>query len=176
MLMLDVGCGMTKHKGCIGVDTRKLKGVDIIADACMLPFKDNCFDKIFLSHIVEHIQDLVLFMKEIWRISKSVATILVWTPHFTAHRSYADPTHQHHMSSQSFDYFDKTTTLGKYFWLTKECEFRVKKRQIIFPKRKTRFWNYLIEKLANKNPLRYESMFGWIFPAENLYFELETVK
>ncbi|MEM3010845.1 MAG: class I SAM-dependent methyltransferase [Candidatus Bathyarchaeia archaeon] len=176
MPMLDVGCGMRKHKGCIGIDMRKMDGVDIVADARMLPFKDNCFDKIFLSHIIEHIEDLVSFMKEIWRVSKSLATVSIWTPHFTAYRSYADVTHKHHMTSQSFDYFDQTTTFGKFFWLTKEFGFKVKKKQIIFPKRTTRFWNYLIERLANQNPVRYEGMLGWIFPAENLYFELEVVK
>lgn len=176
MIMLDVGCGAAKHKGCIGIDLRKLKGVDVVADANKLPFKNDCFDKIFLSHIVEHVSNLVTFMREVWRVGKNGALVKIWTPHFTAYRSYADITHQHHLTSQSFDYFDRTTMFGRELWLTREFEFRVKKRQILFAKRKTRFWNYLIERLANKNPLRYESMFGWIFPAENLYFELETVK
>jgi len=54
MVVLDVECGARKHKGCIGIDLRRVKGVDVIAAATALPFKDNCFDKIILSHIVEH--------------------------------------------------------------------------------------------------------------------------
>jgi len=89
-------------------------------------------------------------MKEIWRVSKNGAIINIWTPHFTAYRSYADFTHHHHMTSQSFDYFDRTTTFGKYFWLTKEFEFRVKQRQITFPKRKKGFGIILLKNLQTK--------------------------
>jgi hypothetical protein len=66
-------------------------------------------------------------MREIWRVSKNGATVKIWTPHFTAYRSYADITHKYHLTSQSFDYFDRTTMFGKELWLTKEVEFRVKK-------------------------------------------------
>jgi hypothetical protein len=36
MRILDVGCGMRKHKDAIGIDFRRVKGVDIIADATFL--------------------------------------------------------------------------------------------------------------------------------------------
>ena len=38
----------------IGIDIRKTKEVDIIADAYKLPFKDRCFDHIYSSHAIEH--------------------------------------------------------------------------------------------------------------------------
>ncbi len=176
MRALDVGCGTRKIKGAIGIDLRKVKGVDVIADATMLPFKNDCFDKIILSHIVEHIPDIICFMREIWRVSKNKATIHIWTPHFTSMNSFTDLTHVRHLTSQSFDYFDKTTSLAKDLWFDRELKFKVKTKRLIFTKRKTRFWNYLIEKLANKNIARYETILGWIFPCETLYFELEVLK
>lgn len=174
MLMLDVGCGLSKHKGCLGVDVRRLNDVDVIADANRLPFKDNCFAKIFLSHLVEHVYDVVAFMEEIWRVSNDGATICVWTPHFTAYHGYRDPTHAHHFAVESFDYFDSTTKLGKEFKFSNEFDFKIKSREIMFTKRI--FWNYLIERLANKHSLLYERILGWIFPADYLYFELEAKK
>ena len=48
MRILDVGCGMRKHKDAIGIDFRRVKGVDIIADATFLPFPNDSFDKIIL--------------------------------------------------------------------------------------------------------------------------------
>jgi len=176
MRILDVGCGMRKHKDAIGIDFRRVKGVDIIADATFLPFPNDSFDKIILSHIVEHIPDMISFMKEIWRVSKNKATIQIWTPHFTSMNSYTDLTHVRHLTSQSFDYFDKTTSLGKELWFDIRVSFKVNTRKLFFTKRKSRFWNFFIEKLANKNLVRYESILGWIFPGETLYFELEALK
>jgi ubiquinone/menaquinone biosynthesis C-methylase UbiE len=174
MLMLDLGCGLSKHKGCLGVDVRRLRGVDIVADASRLPFKDDCFHKVFLRHIVEHVSDIVAFMKEIWRVTENGATVSVWTPHFTAYHSYRDPTHLHHFTIESFDYFDGTTALGKEFRFSNEFEFRIRERRIMFTKRI--FWNYLIEYLANKYSMIYERILGWPFSADHLYFELEAVK
>ena len=145
--MLDLGCGVSKHSGCLGVDMRKLGGVDIVADASKLPFKDDCFDKVFLRHIVEHVLDITSFMKEIWRVTKNGATVRIWTPHFTAYHSYRDPTHLHHLTIESFDYFDSTTALGKEFRFSSEFDFRIEGKRIVFTKRI--FWNYLIKRTEN---------------------------
>jgi predicted SAM-dependent methyltransferase len=53
MLTLDIGCGDAK-KGTIGIDIRKTQCVDVIADARMLPFKDNSFDHVFSGNAIEH--------------------------------------------------------------------------------------------------------------------------
>ena len=34
-----------------------------------LPFKDNAFDFVIASHVIEHIEDITFFLKEIQRIS-----------------------------------------------------------------------------------------------------------
>jgi len=174
MLLLDVGCGSAKHKGCIGVDLRRRKPVDVIADASSLPFKTDCFDGIFLVHSVEHVLDITSFMKEVWRVSRNGTKIYILTPHFTSHFSYTDPTHMHHLTIESFDYFDRTTMLGREFRLSDDFEFRIKDKRITFTKRM--YWNYLVERFANKHPLLYERMFGWTFSADDLYFELEAIK
>jgi ubiquinone/menaquinone biosynthesis C-methylase UbiE len=54
MLMLDVGCGENKYKGAIGLDSRKTKFVDVVADANHLPFKTGAFDHLYSSNTIEH--------------------------------------------------------------------------------------------------------------------------
>ncbi|MCR6692460.1 MAG: class I SAM-dependent methyltransferase [archaeon YNP-LCB-003-016] len=54
-LELDIGCGEKKRPGMIGLDIKRTANVDIIGDARYLPFKDSCFDKIYSSHMIEHI-------------------------------------------------------------------------------------------------------------------------
>jgi predicted SAM-dependent methyltransferase len=53
-MMLDVGCGESQKKGGIGLDFRKTSSVDIVGDARMLPFKDESFDHVYCSHLIEH--------------------------------------------------------------------------------------------------------------------------
>jgi SAM-dependent methyltransferase len=53
-LRLDIGCGLSKRQGFIGLDVRKTDNVDVIADARMLPFKNNAFTHVFSSHLIEH--------------------------------------------------------------------------------------------------------------------------
>lgn len=69
-LILDVGCGDNKQ-GDIGVDIRKLKGVDIVCDVTFLPLRDNIFDEVKSSVVIEHIFDVVLFFKEQFRVLKN---------------------------------------------------------------------------------------------------------
>jgi predicted SAM-dependent methyltransferase len=52
-MMLDIGCGENK-KGDIGLDYRKTNSVDVVADARMLPFKDESFDHVYSSDAIEH--------------------------------------------------------------------------------------------------------------------------
>jgi len=53
-LGLDIGCGETKQSGFLGLDFRVTFIVDILADAHMLPFRDEIFDHVFSSHTIEH--------------------------------------------------------------------------------------------------------------------------
>ena len=176
MTTLDIGCGSLKHRNSVGIDLRKLEGVDIIADASFLPIRDDSCRGILLRHIVEHVADLVKLMTEIYRVSQNRATVRIWTPHFSYYGSYRDLTHIHHLTSESFDYFDPQTFLGKQFWFRKKVCFKVRKKRIKFIRDKKRFWNFLVEKIANRNRFFYESHIAWIFPAHELYFELETCK
>ena len=54
VLGLDIGCGGNKRSGMIGLDFRRMVSVDVVADAHMLPFKDESFGYVFSSHLIEH--------------------------------------------------------------------------------------------------------------------------
>jgi len=53
-MILDIGCGEGLKKGDIGLDFRKASSVDVVADARMLPFKGESFDRAYSSHLIEH--------------------------------------------------------------------------------------------------------------------------
>ena len=74
--ILDIGCGYTANKFANTVaDVQDLKEfyknkkfVQILEKK--LPFKDNEFDFIISSHVIEHVEDINFFVKELERISK----------------------------------------------------------------------------------------------------------
>lgn len=54
-LVLDIGCGKRKRDGAIGLDLKKTGYVDVVADAHSLPFRDEVFDVVYSSALIEHI-------------------------------------------------------------------------------------------------------------------------
>jgi len=74
--VLDVGCGYTANKYAnVVADVQNLS--DFYKDKKFirikekkLPFRDNEFDFVITSHVIEHIEDFQFFIKEIERISK----------------------------------------------------------------------------------------------------------
>ena len=74
--VLDIGCGYTANENATVVsDVQDLsnfyknkKFVKITEKK--LPFKDNEFDFVITSHVIEHVEDFQFFISEIERISK----------------------------------------------------------------------------------------------------------
>ena len=87
MRALEIGPGRNPvDKSWTIIDMVKRPWVDIVHDVrkLPLPFKDNSFDLVYLSHILEHIPwfQTLDFLKEIRRILVQTGTIEVWVPDF----------------------------------------------------------------------------------------------
>jgi ubiquinone/menaquinone biosynthesis C-methylase UbiE len=119
-MKLDLGCGNKKKDGFTGVDIIALSGVDVVCDLEKFPwpFEDNSVDEIHCSHYVEHTQDLVKFMDEVWRIAKPGAKITIVAPYYSSILAAQDPTHRRPISAETFFYFSKKWredyTIGYY--------------------------------------------------------------
>lgn len=159
--VLDVGCGRNKAAGAIGVDIDRNSNADIIfnLDQSIYPFKSNIFDVVICQDVVEHVENLRRFFDEIHRISKAGTLVKIRTPHYSSWYAYNDPTHRHYFGYRVFEHFCS--------------KFKIVRREILF----SRVFRLLgINRLANRYPHRYEQLFAFIFPAENLYCELEVLK
>ena len=81
IVTVNLGCGNRKLKGFVNVDWDKDCKPDIIADLNKkLPFKDNEVDFVYCSHLIEHVDDILEFMHEIWRICKPKAKVHIIAP------------------------------------------------------------------------------------------------
>lgn len=100
-LILDVGCGsgwvakklIPLSKKVVSLDISKInpfkvhKNINsnnhfpIVADSFKLPFKDNCFDSVIASEIIEHTYDPKSFIKELFRVVKKNGRLIISTPY-----------------------------------------------------------------------------------------------
>ena len=73
--ILDIGCGYRAHpKATIIADVQDLSNYYkerkfIKVDGKKLPFKDQEFDYVIASHVIEHVEDFEIFIKELERVS-----------------------------------------------------------------------------------------------------------
>jgi len=95
LLKLNLGCGRDIRKGWINLDKTNYLGVDIVFDLNVFPypFQDNTFDVILMQDVLEHLEDPVAVMKEIYRISKNGCIIIIRTPHPESPLMKQDKTH-----------------------------------------------------------------------------------
>ena len=70
MTGLDLGCGLTKRKGYLGIDIRKNLAADIIADLEHLPIKSKCISQVYSRRAIQHVQNQKIAFEEIYRILK----------------------------------------------------------------------------------------------------------
>lgn len=103
---LDLGCSYHKLDDYIGLDILSAKGVDVLGDARLIPFKDNSVDEIYSSYALEHIPDNLKVLQELYRICKPDATIRLILPHFSNPAFSDDLTHVYRYSTRTFEHYD----------------------------------------------------------------------
>jgi len=105
--VLDVGCGINKYPGSIGIDRNPDSRADVLCDLDRFPypFRDGAFEQVRAIHVIEHVGDILRTMEEFHRLLAPGGTALIVTPHYTDFSSFCDPTHRWHLNSFSLRYF-----------------------------------------------------------------------
>ncbi|MDO9171120.1 MAG: methyltransferase domain-containing protein [bacterium] len=158
MKSLDLGCGpRSKLAGSVGLDMRPAPHVDIVHDLndYPLPFADDEFDHVEMSHVIEHVTRPLDLMAEVHRIARDGATVRVITPHYSSQLSYGDLEHFHHLGYITF-----LTLQGTGL-------FAIARHKLWF----TDLYRWCgLAWLANRFPRRWEKYHAFTMPA--LYVEV----
>lgn len=174
---LDVGCGINKHPGAIGIDRNPRSRADIICDLDRFPypFRDNSFTSLRAIHVIEHVSDVVRAMEEFHRLLDAGGRVLIVTPHYTDFSSFCDPTHRWHLNSFSFRYFYSGGIHGEDHWYT-----RVRLREKRLTVRLLKLWRALgFEFFVNRAVWFrrfWEFYLCYLIRGKVMEFEFEVVK
>lgn len=116
---INLGCGFNKFDGCLNVDKSELVKPDEVVDLNVLPWKwkDNEFDHIVAKDILEHLgekpDDIMKYIKEMYRVSDNGAIWEVIVPHWRCDTALDDPTHKRLVTLGMFKLFDKRLVLER---------------------------------------------------------------
>ena len=179
MKKLNLGCGEDIREGFVNVDFIKNKGVDIIwnLDSFPYPFKENEFDYILLNGILEHLKYPEKVIKEIWRISKKNCTTRISVAHFSCWQAWGDITHKRTFNHTSlFSFSDKKSHRSSTSLINKQKECFKLSTKITFGKIKRALGIEFLVNINNATRGIYERHFSFIVPAENIEWELKTIK
>ena len=174
--ILDLGCGNKKRKGTIGVDSNHRVKPDIAHDLNTFPypFEESTIDKIYIDNTLEHLENPLQVMEELFRILKPRGQLKVIVPYFRSSYAFIDPTHKHFFTTESFAYYDPKHPIYKRYDYTRVA-FNVEK--IIFHENlENGFFKKLIVNFANKWPQKYENYISSIIPLHEISFFLRSLK
>jgi len=154
-VQIDLGCGKNKTEGSVGLDADTNSDADIIVnfEKSSIPLKESSVDRVIAKHLLEHLEDPINFLKDIYRILKNNGEIVIEVPHFSSHIAYGIG-HRHHFTRKELVQIFRTEIV---------CD--IVKTEITFYKT---FRFFGIKYLSNKFPVNYEKFWAYIFPAENL--------
>ncbi len=160
----------------VTLDYVKYPDIDVVWDLEKhpLPFKDDEFDEVLASHVIEHVSKYRYdrLMEEIYRITKNGGMVRIRLPFFSFFTAF-HPDHKNTFTYTSFNKFEP----GHALHAEKKASFRIVRRKIIFgTNRYTRIFNPLFNPVINAVPMLYSRFFCWILPCEELQFDLQTIK
>ena len=134
------------------------------------PLPDNAFARVYMSHIIEHM-DQGRVMKEVHRVCRDGALVLITTPHFSSHNSYVDPTHRHHLAAATFEYF---TDRRFATFVGPRCGFALEGIELTFGGKL--LLDGMGRRISRLSLRWYERHCAWIFPALDIRARLRAVK
>ena len=79
------------------------------------PLDDNTFDEVRMFDVLEHLNNIVGVMDEVWRILKPDGILDCKVCGYKNENFWVDPTHKHAFAPNSMDYFDPTTSIGQIY-------------------------------------------------------------
>ncbi|HTY43631.1 MAG TPA: methyltransferase domain-containing protein [Patescibacteria group bacterium] len=128
MKKLNFGCGNDIKEGWDNIDIQKGPSIskNFDFDKFPYPIKDDIYDYIYASCIMEHLDDVEKVFSELWRVSKPGGIIHIVVPHYTNKGAYSDLQHKHFFNEFCFKELEMKKTK-----IDKKKQFRIVELNLI---------------------------------------------
>lgn len=122
---LNLGAGKKCLEDYINLDIIKYEGIDIVwnLEETPLPFQDETFEEIMADNVLEHIENFIPLMEELYRILKKGGVLKIWVPYYNSKGAFQDPTHKRFFTEETFLYFTNNKKIPNYKF---NCNFKIK--------------------------------------------------
>ncbi len=178
-LKLNIGSGRRREPGFLSVDNNpNAAGADIVhdLDALPWPFADGSVSDVLMDHSLEHLEDTIRTLQELYRICADGAVLWIRTPHLSC--AWSHPGHKRAIGVGLFDHFDPAHE--EHYG---DCRFVVERLRLrwLRPRAQTSWVRRLaaapIDWLANANPRLCQRLWCyWVGGFEELEFQVRVVK
>ncbi|NTU46250.1 class I SAM-dependent methyltransferase [Candidatus Roizmanbacteria bacterium] len=129
--ILNIGCGKTRIPNSLGLDIAPIpEYVDVVHDLNVFPypFSSASFEEIHMYHILEHLEDPLKVLQEVYRLLKPGGYAFIRVPHFSSKGAFTDITHKRPFGYNSFDCLEKQNaqhyyTMSSFFIEEKEIRY-----------------------------------------------------
>jgi hypothetical protein len=178
MLGLDLGCGMAKTPGTIGVDRLPLRGVNVVCDLARFPwpFADNSVGRLVFNHSIQYLGPFAQLLDELRRVCGSGALIEIHSPHFSSYNYFSDPLYWFPLAWRTFDFWSSVSSFKYNYYGDRAFALEILKRKITFSNGPNP-WRWVgIEAFANRFPRFYERFCASVLPAQEIHFKLKLIK
>lgn len=171
---LHLGCGTDIKKGYVNVDIERLPGVDVVHDLNKFPypFKDNSFDLIEMHHVMEHLDNPLRVIEELWRIAKKGGRVVIAVPHWSHFTAWGDLTHKRAYSSAAFIYYE----INRPEYYSKKCNYNVLAKRFTATRTNYLWVNKLVNPLLNMSSTFTEMILCKFLPVSQIIFVLRAIK
>jgi len=107
MMKVNLGCGKQIKPGWTNIDNEKQLGVDVVHNLEVLPypFQSNTVDFIYMSHVLEHLDNPYEVILECHRILKHGGLLEILVPHFKDCKSSLSMPHKRFFHEHSIHCF-----------------------------------------------------------------------
>jgi SAM-dependent methyltransferase len=172
---LDVGCGNAKIPGALGIDVVAGTQADIVHDLNRFPWPvaDDAFEVIRLWSVLEHLDDTLGVLREVHRVARAGATVIIGVPHFSSANAFTDPTHRHFFSGRFLDYLVPGTELHELYGFYGDTRFQMQERRVTL----SPFWARLrLTRFLNRRLNWYETYLCYLIRGADIQLKLSVVK
>lgn len=181
---LELGCGNRKRNPkAVGIDILDYPDVDIVGDIyeVLAAFPDQCVNKVYSYHFVEHVSDVPKLLSELARIVKPNGYVEFVAPHFSNPYFYSDPTHRNFFGLYTFCYYATESFFARRVPMYGyKAEFSISSVDLVFKSPKQFFVRYgikyLIGIIFNSSTFLkefYEENLCYLFPCYEVRYLLQ---